>query len=93
MVVVLASPVVQPSMGETESTVDYGEPPNVRFGSEAAGQDRLRRGPTAESAKGLLSAKSSRLDHQLEEGSMASIRFTLSKSPDQSCTKSSAVSH
>ena len=37
--------------------------------------------------------KSGRLDHQLGEGSMACMRFTLSKSRDQSFTKSSAVSH
>jgi hypothetical protein len=44
-------------------------------------------------AEGLVSATSGRLDHHLGEGSMACIRFTLSRSWDQSYTKSSAVSH
>jgi hypothetical protein len=38
MVAVLSSPFVQPIMGETEQTVDYGGLANVRFGSKAAVQ-------------------------------------------------------
>jgi hypothetical protein len=43
---------------------------------------------TSLAAQWLLSAISGRLDHQLGEGSMACMRFTLSKSLDQSLNKS-----